>query len=221
MLDATNAARAQDGLSPLVWSAPLADAAQKHAEEMASAQSLTHQLPREPDVPTRTAAAGAHFQAVAENVAYGYSTTAIVNQWLHSAPHRSNILNPKMNAVGIALVANHGTLWAVEDFAARVDAMAPADVEQTVASALGLAVAPQNSPEHAAAVAACPQFEGTGGVGARFIVRWESADMHTLPGPLASVLASHQYTRAAVAACPAANTRNQSFTAYRVAVLLF
>lgn len=224
MLVAVNADRAQQGLPPLRWNAALAAAALAHAQAMEAADTLSHQLSGEPDVPARTSAAGAHFQAVAENIAYGYSAKSIENEWMHSAPHRSNILDPRMNAVGIALVPGHGVLWAVEDFAAMLPALTPREVEQTVENELstrGVAIAPPGSAEQVAARSACPQFEGPAGAHARFVVRWESSDLHQFPAPLTTALGSHQYTRAAVGACAAINQRNQDFTAYRVAVLLF
>ena len=224
VLAAANADRAQQGLPPLTWNPALAAAALNHAQAMKSSGTLSHQLSGEPDVASRTAAAGAHFRAVAENIAYGYSPKAIESEWMHSAPHRANILDPRMNEIGIAIVKGGGTLWAVEDFAAGIASLTPAEVEQNVAKELtaqGLAVAAAASAEGDAARAACPQFEGGAGAHARFVVRWESSNLHTLPQPLAAALASGQYTRAAVGACPANNPRNRDFTAYRVAVLLF
>ena len=224
VLDATNAARAGQGIAPLRWDANLATAAVQHARAMQTAATLSHQLPGEPDAASRAAAAGARFSAVAENIAFGYSPDAIMREWMHSTPHRTNILDPRMNAIGIALVPGGGTIWAVEDFADTEAALTPQQVEQDVVATLrgkGLAIAAPGSAEHAAASAACPQFEGGAGGHARFVVRWESSDLHALPGPLADAAASRQYTLAAVAACAPVNTRNRDFAAYRVAVLLF
>ncbi len=224
ILDLTNNERAAQSLPPLTWSPALARAAALHAQAIAQANNLTHQLPGEPDLTTRAAQAGAHFQAIAENIAYGFSAPSIERQWMQSAPHRANILDPRMNSIGIALVHADGTLWAVEDFSAGEPERSPSQIEQTVASrlaAMGLQISPADSEEQVAAQAACPQFEGNAGAHARFVVRWESSDLSTLPQPLADAIASHQYTRAAVAACPPTNPRNAGFTAYRVAVLLF
>lgn len=224
ILDLTNQDRAAESLPPLTWSPTLAAAAAIHANAMAQANNLSHQLPGEPNVATRAAAQGAHFQAVAENIAYGPSAPSIEHQWMHSAPHRANILDPRMNSIGIGLVQSNGTLWAAEDFSASEPERKPADVEQAVAQEItskGLQISAEKSDEQAAARAACPQFEGNAGAGARFVVRWESSDLGTLPQPLGDAIASGQYTRAAIGACPAINPRNTDFAAYRVAVLLF
>ncbi len=225
ILDLTNQDRAAEGLGPLAWDPALATAAAVHTVAMVHAEVLSHQLPGEADVAGRAAAAGAHFRAVAENIAYGPSAAAIEQQWMHSAPHRANILDPRMDRIGISIVAGAGTLWAAEDFAAGTPALSLAAIEQTVEQELQsrsrVRAAAEGSEEKAAARAACPQFDGTAGARARFVVRWESSDLHAVPQPLADALGSGQYTVAAVGACPAANTRNQAFTAYRVAVLLF
>ncbi len=224
ILTLTNRDRTAQGLQPLRWSPSLAAAAQAHAEAMAHARALSHQLPGEPNVAERTAKAGAHFQSVAENIAYGPSPAVIEHEWMHSAPHRRNILDPGMNSIGVGLVSSGGTLWAVEDFADAMPAMNSSAVEAEVDGELkphGLAIVAPGGPEMQAAVAACPQFEGGAGAHARFVVRWEGADLRQLPGPLAAAVSSGRYSRAAVAACPAINHRNSAFTVYRVAVLLF
>jgi hypothetical protein len=220
----TNRDRTAQGLQPLHWSPALAAAAQQHAQAMAAAGTLSHQLPGEPNVADRAAHAGAHFQSVAENIAYGPSSKTIEQEWMHSVPHRANILDPRMNSIGVGIVSSGGTLWAVEDFADSIAELTPPAIEAEVGNELkahGLAIAAPDTPEMQAARAACPQFEGGAGAHARFVVRWESANLAQLPAPLAAALTSGRYSRAAVASCPAINQRNADFTVYRVAVLLF
>jgi uncharacterized protein YkwD len=224
ILTLTNRDRTAQGLQPLQWSPALAAAAQTHAEAMAQAGTLSHQLPGEQNVADRAAHDGAHFQSVAENIAYGPSPATIEHEWMHSVPHRANILDPRMNSIGVGLVSAGGTLWAVEDFADAMTQMDPSAVEAEVGqelSAHGVAIVLPDSAEMQAARTACPEFEGGAGAHARFVVRWEGANMQQLPGPLGTAVSSGQYTRAAVAACPAINHRNTAFTVYRVAVLLF
>jgi uncharacterized protein YkwD len=224
VLDLTNGERSALGLPALQWSPALAAAALRHAQLMETTSNLSHQLPNEPNLADRAAHAGAHFQAIAENIAYGYSPESIEKEWMRSMPHRTNILDPRMNAVGIALVPGAGTLWAVEDFAATIAEEAPGDVKSAVGAVLvkhGLTLVADSSAGEGAALAACPQFEGGAGAHARFVVRYESADPVNLPQPLLDAVASRQYTQAAVATCAAINARNRDFAAYRVAVLLF
>src|ERR1700742_2091612 len=136
VMDLANADRAQQGLSPLKWDPALAQAAAEHAQLMAQQPALSHQYPGEPDLVARTAAAGAHFRSIAENVALAPSPQALEQEWMHSAPHRANILNPAMNTVGIGLVKKGGNYYAVEDFADGVAQMGPEQIEQKIGQLL-------------------------------------------------------------------------------------
>lgn len=84
VMDLANQDRAQQGLAPLKWDPALAQAAAEHAQLMAQQPSLSHQYPGEPDLVARTAAAGAHFRSVAENVALAASPQALEQEWMHS-----------------------------------------------------------------------------------------------------------------------------------------
>ena len=48
------------------------------------------------------------------------------------AMHRTNILDPQMNVIGIALIHNRGEVWAVEDFAHAVEGLGPSEIEGRV-----------------------------------------------------------------------------------------
>ncbi len=222
LLVLANQERVNAGAGPLTWDPALAAAATAHAMAMVRNNLLEHQLAGEPDLAQRTSAQGARFNTIAENIAFGPSPQEIEAQWMHSPGHRANILDPRLNSAGIAVVAARGTLWAVEDFAAATPALTPGTVEALVEELLrnrGIATAGEGSLEKAAARAACPQSGA--GAHARLVMQWESSDLRSLPSQLVESLSSGAYTRAAVGACPAAEVRNRSFTAYRVAVLLF
>ena len=72
--------------------------------------------------------------------------------------------------------------------------------------------------------AACATDEGMprGDAGAmpRFVMRWQAGDLTELPKALVDRLASGNYRQAAVGSCPAQGLEG-SFTAYRVAVILY
>ena len=59
-----------------------------------------------------------HFTAVAENIAYGYSSgNAVVKAWMNSSGHRKNILTAKYRYIGSgARKDSRGVWWAVEIF---------------------------------------------------------------------------------------------------------
>ena len=103
---------------------------------MKDEKTLSHQYPGEQDLQARAAQAGAHFQAIAENIAMGPSAEAIEKQWMNSVPHRQNILDPQMNAIGIAVIEKNGYLYAVEDFANASESLTKEQVEQKVGDLL-------------------------------------------------------------------------------------
>jgi uncharacterized protein YkwD len=116
LFDATNRERRAHGLPALQWNDALAVAARKHASEMAHKESLSHQFPGEPSLPSRVKQAGAHFVWLSENVALGTNTSLIHAAFVKSPQHRANMLDTDMNVMGIGIVERNGQLFAVEDF---------------------------------------------------------------------------------------------------------
>ena len=220
VMELTNADRAQQGLQPLKWDSALAQAATEHAQAMAEQPALSHQYPGEPDLVARAGAAGAHFRSIAENVALAPSAEALEKEWMHSTPHRANILDPRMNAIGVGMVKRGGNLYAVEDFADGVAALGPQQIELQIGQLLR-----QRGLQPAAftqdARQSCEMEHGSaGGSSPRFIMRWEGSDLSRLPDVLEQKIATHQYTKASVGACGSAHPE-QGFTTYKVAVLLY
>lgn len=217
----TNQDRTAQGLQPLHWDRSLAAAAAVHIDKMKDEKTLSHQYPGEPDVQARAAQAGAHFQAIAENIAMGYSAEAIEKQWMNSVPHRQNILDPQMNAIGIAVIEKNGYLYAVEDFANANQALTRAQVEQKVGDLLRAQKVEPSAPSKIGEEA-CTMQDGTpqdasqaGPVKA--VMRFQTPDLSSLPDQVAQQLSSGQFTRASVGACQTEGT----FTTYRVAVVLY
>src|SRR3984957_15643244 len=101
VMDLANQDRAQQGLAPLKWDPALAQAASEHAQMMAQQPELSHQYPSEPDLAARWGVAGARSPSIAENVALAPTPEALEKEWMNSAPHRANILNPAMNTIGV------------------------------------------------------------------------------------------------------------------------
>jgi uncharacterized protein YkwD len=117
LFESANHERASQHLKALQWEAGLASAARQHASRMARHNELSHQFPDEPKLQDRVRSAGVHYSAIAENIAEGPSAENIHSQWMHSPPHRANLLDPDLSAVGIAAVPGPGNmLFAVEDF---------------------------------------------------------------------------------------------------------
>jgi hypothetical protein len=220
LLDATNQVRSEQGLEPLRWDASLAEAARAHAELMVDQNQLSHQYPGEADLTARAGQAGAHFQAVAENVAMGPSANAIQKQWMQSTPHRNNILDPQMTTIGISVLEKRGYLYAVEDFANGVASLSGEQVEQKIGALLNEQNVAPTGPKRDARQTCEMQAGIAGDSHPGAVVRWEGPDVSKLPDVLEQRVRSGQYHTAAVGACTSARP-GQGFTTYRVAVLLY
>jgi uncharacterized protein YkwD len=145
LFESANQERVAQGLQPLRWDAALATAARDHAVQMAQRNTLSHQFSGEPPLQDRARLAGARFTEIAENVAEGPSAEGIHQSWMHSPPHRANLLDRELTAIGIAVVTtasrngyggSGGTLFAVQDFSQVVESLSFTEQEQQVASAL-------------------------------------------------------------------------------------
>jgi hypothetical protein len=218
VFDLTNQDRQEQGLPLLTWNPALAAAAEAHAQRMLHEPSLSHQYSGELDLMTRAARAGAHFRAIAENIAIGPTPDSLENQWMHSTPHRTNILAPKMNALGVAVLRRGPNLYAVEDFAQANEALTREQVEQRLRALLHEQGVDASMPA-GPAEAACATTSGTP-AGARSIVRFQTPDITQLPSQVVQVIHSHDFRKAAVGAC-APSASQAEFTTYRVAILFY
>lgn len=218
-----NEARTQAGVGRLDWDPALAAAALAHCERMAQEGPIAHQYNGEADLTTRTAQAGAHFSLIEENVAVGPTADAIHDAWMHSQGHRANLLRPDVDRVGVAVVAARGVLYAVADYSRGVEPLNAAQVEARVAALVhvsGVAILRDPSVARAACATDEGMPRGESGEVPRFVMRWQSGDLTELPKALVDRLASGNYRQAAVGSCPA-QIAEGSFTAYRVAVILY
>lgn len=218
-----NEARSQAGVGKLEWDPALAQAALQHCRRMAQEGPIAHRYGGEADVSGRAAQAGAHFSVIEENVAVGPTADVIHQEWMNSPGHRSNLLSPEVDHVGVAVVAARGVLYAVADYSRVVQSLSQTQVEERVAVLIrpsGVAIL----RDPTLARQACTTDEGiprgASGQTPRFVMRWQDADLSHLPQALAEHLASGKYREAAVGSCPA-QIAEGSFTAYRVAVLLY
>jgi uncharacterized protein YkwD len=103
VVDLTNVERTGRGRGRLRTNPRLMRAAQVHAEQMARAGQLAHDLPKAayPRTEDRLAAARYRWQMYGENVAQGQANAAdALRSWMNSPGHRKNILNPAYTELG-------------------------------------------------------------------------------------------------------------------------
>ena len=227
LLDLANQTRVDAGLKPLVWDAGLASAAHAHAVRMAAEGPISHRYGGEPDLAQRAAGAGAHFSLIEENIAIADSPLHVHESWMKSPAHHDNLLNPKIDRIGVALISAHDVLYAVADYAQGVASMSAADVEASVGKVLSdkgmtLLTDPSAARQYCAQEATSGKSQTTG-MRPKFLMRWQSADITNLPPQMAQALASGQFKQASIGACaPQGNgTGAPVFSGYRVAVLLY
>jgi hypothetical protein len=220
LFSAANIERVQRGLKPLRWDASLFQAAVYHAQEMAERESISHQYEGEPDLSARGEGAGARFSEIAENVAEAPSAVMIHDAWMNSPHHRANLLDPKVDSVGISVVSRNGQLYAVEDFDRTVVKLSVEQQENAVQELLESTASVKVLRSSDDARRTCAMERGYAGSRQPwFTVRYTATDLTRLPSMLQQKLASGKYSEAVVGACAAQDTQN--FSAYSVAVMLY
>lgn len=108
VLRVVNLERTARGLGAVSVNEILQRAAKWMAEDLAASDALDHTDSRHRGLPSRLQAFGYEDpRLLAENVAEGQETpTAVVSSWLHSAPHRANLLHPEVREAGVGHAIN-------------------------------------------------------------------------------------------------------------------
>ena len=218
LFDLLNDERAANDLPELKWDDALFRAARKHAVLMLDLNIMEHQLPGEPGLEERITAAGARFTFIAENIAIGKDSATIHKGWMNSPGHRANILNPRITAVGIAVVNGPAGLFAVQDFSRAFTSLSLEQQEKQVAALLvtkGLHIA----GSVAEARRSCDGNIGILGATSGALIRFESGDLSTLEPELEKKIYAEPHRNVAVGAC---QTRDKAgFGHYKIALLFF
>ncbi|WP_113700203.1 CAP domain-containing protein [Nonomuraea lactucae] len=112
----TNAARAKKGCGPLRVDARLTRSARVHSLEMARSGRFGHDSPDGSSPWDRMERAG-YRAGAAENIGRGYtSPEEAVSGWLGNPDHRQNILNCRIQAIGVGVADGPGGPWWTQDF---------------------------------------------------------------------------------------------------------
>lgn len=141
VLAATNAERAKNGLSALVYNDKLSQAAVTKANYMFAKQFWAHTAPDGTEPWFFIRQAGYSYKVAGENLARDFSDTdSMMAAWMASPTHRANIVNTRYNDIGIGVVdgtlEGYETTLVVQMFGSPNDGTAkiPATAVKTVES---------------------------------------------------------------------------------------
>ena len=218
LFELLNRERAAQNLPAIKWDDALFKAARQHALLMLNLNSLEHQLPGEPALDERLAAAGARFSLIEENIASGSSAQSIHTGWMNSPGHRRNILNPRVTAVGIAAVRGAGGIFAVEDFSQSFSNLTVEQQEKQV-TALLTAKGWRVSGAAEEARKSCDSNAGMPGVQGWSVLRFDTADLSAFSPEIEKKIRSEQFRNVAVGACRTSGTAG--FAQYRIALVFW
>lgn len=226
-----NQERAQSGAPPLVLDERLSEAARTHSQEMARRQQLSHRFPQEERLQDRLAKTGVSFDAVAENVAHSSSAASAHLELMNSPGHRTNILNPKYNAVGVGVVERGDHLYITQSFAHRLPEYNAEEIERRVLAAFNRLRKNNQRP----AVGRADQgklrnFACEGEVtaslalqrfnGASSAVVFTGSNPDQLPSQMQKLAGQPWNGSVALGACPPSNTQS-SYAMFRVVALFY
>jgi uncharacterized protein YkwD len=118
MLALVNQNRRRGGCDSLSLDRRLIVAANGHAADMARRGYFAHESPNGDGSSDRMSEAGYRWSRYGENIARGQdSVYEVVNGWMHSPVHRENIMDCKLEQMGIGLAfASDRTPYWVQDF---------------------------------------------------------------------------------------------------------
>ena len=160
VLDLVNQERKAAGLKNVTLSNDLNRVAELRAAEIA--EKWSHTRPNGEEWKTAFGDAGVSASYRGENLAKGqYSADKVVEDWMDSDGHRSNILNKKFTKMGVASVVIDGVTYWVQVFANDVKTTKKAATAKTAsnsssgkdAAASAPAGAPEQAPQRASSTA--------------------------------------------------------------------
>jgi uncharacterized protein YkwD len=98
--------------TPLKWDGSLEMAASSHSLDMAKRNFFDHRSPTGTTVSQRASASRYNWKTVGENIAGGdTSVDEVIQGWLDSPDHCTNIMEPAFSDVAVACVQQPGTEW--------------------------------------------------------------------------------------------------------------
>ncbi|MFU8850308.1 CAP domain-containing protein [Micromonospora sp. SL1-18] len=116
VVDLVNQERAKAGCKAVTVDDKLTLAAQRHSQDQADHQTMTHDGSDGSDAGARLDRVGYAWRAYGENVAWNQqSPAAVMDAWMNSPGHRANILNCSFTEIGVGVARSNGPYW-TQDF---------------------------------------------------------------------------------------------------------
>ncbi len=118
VVELVNKQRAAYGLTLLTSNWELCRVARYKSQDMIDKGYFDHTSPTYGSPFRMMESFGIRFSAAGENIAYGQRTPqAVMNDWMNSPGHRSNILSPSYNQIGVGVAkAANGTFYWTQMF---------------------------------------------------------------------------------------------------------
>ena len=116
MLELVNADRAANGAPPLRLDPALSAVARAHSLDMVQHGFFSHTSPSTGDPEQRLNASGIAWRAYAENISYNASVSASERSLMNSPAHRTNLLNPSYDTIGIGIVSAGRQIFVTQNF---------------------------------------------------------------------------------------------------------
>jgi len=235
LLESVNQSRKQAGIPPVRLEESLRQAARLHARRMVDMRQLEHQFPGEPTLLQRIAdVSSVPLDRAGENIADVSCPGAAHDLFMHSPPHRQNILHPRFNVAGIVAIWSHGRLYVVEDFGHAMPSYSARETARRVGEALneartsaGLSELAPFSPPHLDEAACALAKEGrpnarlvAASYSNRKVITYTQSTPDVLPPAASDVLENPNLCHFAVGSCYARNAAYPTGI-YWVAILLY
>ncbi|MBM7492961.1 uncharacterized protein YkwD [Micromonospora luteifusca] len=112
VVDLVNAERAKAGCNALSIDDKLMTAAQRHSQDQADHQNMSHTGSDGSNSGVRLDRVGYAWRTYGENVAWNQKTpAAVMDAWMNSSGHRANILNCAFTEIGVGIASSNGPYW--------------------------------------------------------------------------------------------------------------
>ncbi len=102
VIELTNEVRVREGVPPIVYSEPLAQSSLHKAVDMAEKSYFEHVSPEGKKLKNFLHEVNYYYSVAGENLAVGFSSPeAMVNAWVESPTHFSNLIDPDFRDIGV------------------------------------------------------------------------------------------------------------------------